>query len=332
MSPVRALSAVAAGIALLVAGSPGAVAEPAGKSGVTPVTPSPRPATTVASWEAREARLAARPWSDIVTVSPARGRVAHLQQFVGGHWQTRGTSRLDDVETVRHQVTLTHHWQEQPVTRWRLHLPATSDALAHTTPVKRVEARWEASADPASLSVLITKNRGISPRDWEPPRLIRPDVASLGGNDRLRPVAAHALERLAEDARRVTGKRLVLASGFRSYDYQARLHARYVGRAGKAAETFSAHAGHSEHQLGLAADVTQAGTPYTRFGETRLGRWVARHAWRYGFVVRYPAGGQERTGYRPEPWHLRYVGPSLSAYLHGTGIATLEEAFDPSPR
>lgn len=331
MSPVRALSAVAAGVALLVAGSAGvAWGSP---DDLEPGIAWARPATNVTSWDGHEVRSGGVAWSDTVVVSPALGRLALLQQHVGGRWLTRSTIRLDDVGTLRQQVTLTHHWAEQPVTRWRLHLPATTDALAYTTPVKRVEVRWEASSDPADLSVLVNKDHGISPHDWAPPRLVRPDVATLGGNDRLLPVAARALERLALDVRRATGHRLVLASGYRSSDYQARLHARYVRSHGKArAERFTARAGHSEHQLGLAADVTQDGTPFTRFGETTSGRWVAQNAWRYGFVVRYPAGEEDRTGYEPEPWHLRYVGTSLAAYLHHTGLTTLEEAFGPRAR
>jgi D-alanyl-D-alanine carboxypeptidase len=333
MPPVRTLSAVAAGVALLMAGSPDVGASPdlggGHADGRLPAVAWARPATSVTSWAGHEVRSADVPWSDVVTVSPALGRTMLLQQHVGGRWLTRSTIGLADVETVYHPVTLTHHWKEQPVTRWRLLLPATADALALTTPVKRVEVRWEASDDPASPTVLVTKKRPLSPRDWEPPRPVRPDVATAGGNDRLRPEAARALERLAADARRATGRRLALASGYRSYDYQAGLHARYVDRHGRAhAETFSARAGHSEHQLGLAADVAQEGTSFTRFGETRSGRWVARHAWRYGYVVRYPSGGQERTGYQPEPWHLRYVGTSLAAYMHHAGVATLEDAFE----
>ena len=146
--------------------------------------------------------------------------------------------------------------------------------------------------------------------------------------------AARALEDLAVAARHATGHELVLASGFRSADYQRRLYARYVEAHGRrAADTFSARPGYSEHQTGLAADVAQAGTPYTELGRTETGRWVASQAWRYGFVVRYPEGREAVTGYAPEPWHLRYVGTDLSVPMHLAGTTTLEEAFgaDPAP-
>ncbi|MFC7876425.1 M15 family metallopeptidase [Isoptericola sp. NPDC057391] len=191
---------------------------------------------------------------------------------------------------------------------------------------------WTPTLDPADPTVLVNKTHPVTPAGWAPDDLVRPDVAALGQHDLLRPDAARALERLAVDAREATGHELVLASGFRSADYQRRLYARYVDAHGRrAADAFSARPGYSEHQTGLAADVAQAGTPYTEFGRTETGRWVAAQAWRYGFVVRYPKGGQTVTGYSPEPWHLRYVGTGLTVPMHLAGTTTLEEAFGVGP-
>ncbi|MFI2104196.1 D-alanyl-D-alanine carboxypeptidase family protein [Isoptericola sp. NPDC019693] len=191
---------------------------------------------------------------------------------------------------------------------------------------------WAPSSDPADPTVLVNKAHPLAPRDWASDGLVRPDVPALGAHDLLRPDAARALERLATAAQKATGHELVLVSGYRSAEYQARLYGRYVDEHGRrAADTFSARPGHSEHQTGLAADVAEAGAPYTEFGSTDTGRWVAAQAWRHGFVVRYPEGGQAVTGYAPEPWHLRYVGTELSVPMHLTGTATLEEAFGVGP-
>ncbi len=189
-----------------------------------------------------------------------------------------------------------------------------------------------AATDPADLQVLVNKAYPMTPRDWEPERLTRPDVRATGANDRLRPVAAHALDRLAAAAERATGQELVLVSGYRDAESQQRLYRRYVERDGRAtADTYSARGGYSEHQTGLAADVSEAGTPYTRFDGTRTSRWVEAHAWRYGFVVRYPRGAHDVTGYASEAWHLRYVGVGLAAHMHVAGVATLEEASGTGP-
>ncbi|SKC56968.1 M15 family metallopeptidase [Krasilnikoviella flava] len=191
---------------------------------------------------------------------------------------------------------------------------------------------WTPALDPADPLVLVNKAHPVSPAGWAPDDLVRPDVTALGEHDRLRADAARALERLAAAAEDATGHELVLASGYRSADYQRRLYARYVDAHGRrAADTFSARPGFSEHQTGLAADVAEAGTSYTRFGRTETGRWVADQAWRYGFVVRYPKGEQAVTGYSPEPWHLRYVGTALTTFMHLADTPTLEEAFGAAP-
>ena len=84
-----------------------------------------------------------------------------------------------------------------------------------------------------------------------------------------------------------------------------------------------ARAGHSEHQLGTAIDVTSEGgvAPwnYGDWADTAAGSWMAANAWRYGFVMSYPRGGIDRTCYDYEPWHYRYVGRSLAAEITANG-------------
>ncbi len=316
----RVLALVAVATVLLASGTMVAHADHA---------PSP---TSVVSWREHDRHRAGTAWTDIVTVTPALGRTAELQERVDGRWVTRSTLTVGDGYSAPVGVRLTHHWTARPVTWWRLHLPRTATAAEATTPAKKVVATWAPSDDPASPQVLVNKERPLTPHDWAPPDLVRPDVATLGSHDLLRPEAAAALERLDAAAHAATGERLVLASGFRPHEYQEALHARYVREHGlSAADTFSARAGHSEHQTGFAADVTRAGVPFTDFGTTSLGRWVAEHAWEHGFVVRYPEGSEAVTGYHAEPWHLRYVGADLAAYLHHGTIATLEEAFGTGP-
>ena len=106
-------------------------------------------------------------------------------------------------------------------------------------------------------------------------------------------------------------------SGFRSYWDQNYTYNYYVSFDGQAnADTYSARPGHSEHQTGMALDVNSL---YASFGDTAEGKWLAAHAWEYGFIIRYPADKTAITGYTYEPWHIRYVGKWAAAKMHETG-------------
>ncbi|MGH7239808.1 MAG: M15 family metallopeptidase, partial [Candidatus Saccharimonadales bacterium] len=63
------------------------------------------------------------------------------------------------------------------------------------------------------------------------------------------------------------------------------------------------------------------------FANTTEGKWLAANAYLYGFVIRYPKGFENITGYEYEPWHVRYIGKSLSEEMHKTGVKTLEQFF-----
>ena len=97
-------------------------------------------------------------------------------------------------------------------------------------------------------------------------------------------------------------------SGYRSFETQNKLYNNYVARDGKAAaDTYSARAGHSEHQTGLAFDLIDLNGSLVPTG-TKEALWIAENAHRYGFIVRYQKNKEHITGYKYEPWHLRYIG------------------------
>jgi len=113
-----------------------------------------------------------------------------------------------------------------------------------------------------------------------------------------------------------------LASGFRSYDTQDRIYNNYVSDYGQeTADTFSARPGHSEHQTGLAIDVN---TIDDSFAGTPEAIWLENHAHEYGFIIRYPKGKEDITGYKYEPWHIRYLGIEKATEVYNSGL-TLEE-------
>ncbi|MCH5192048.1 MAG: D-alanyl-D-alanine carboxypeptidase family protein [Oscillospiraceae bacterium] len=127
-------------------------------------------------------------------------------------------------------------------------------------------------------------------------------------------------------AAKAEGLNIYIVSGFRSYDYQKGLYNRYANRDGKAAaDTYSARPGHSEHQSGLSMDVNSVSNS---FAKTPEGKWLAANCYKYGFILRYPEGKTNETGYIYEPWHFRYVGTDLAEKLYNGGDwITMESYF-----
>ncbi|MBR3283397.1 MAG: D-alanyl-D-alanine carboxypeptidase family protein [Ruminococcus sp.] len=133
--------------------------------------------------------------------------------------------------------------------------------------------------------------------------------------------AQAAFNKMKADAAKA-GYSLFICSGFRSYSYQSQLYNSYVNRDGKAkADTYSARPGHSEHQTGLAMDINNASDA---FNNTPEAKWIAANCWKYGFILRYPQGKQNITGYKYESWHVRYLGNDLAKEVYNSGL-TLEE-------
>ena len=146
--------------------------------------------------------------------------------------------------------------------------------------------------------------------DYVPDDLVMPDVKKSSSAVLMRKEAAQALEEMFAAAKeeKIT---LVAVSGYRSYQTQRAIYNRRRKVAGKAhVERFVAVPGASEHQLGLAMDVSRSKTAGLKasFGKTKEGIWLAENCYRFGFILRYRQEWEEVTGYGYEPWHIRYVG------------------------
>lgn len=189
--------------------------------------------------------------------------------------------------------------------------------------------------DPKSFLVVVNKKRPLKPQSFVP-ELVQVNVPHLY-TPLLRPEAAGPLVELFEAFHAETGERLRLQNSYRSYQTQVNTYNYHVSTKGQAgADRTSARPGHSEHQTGLALDVDGVGygcSIQQCFGDLVHGQWLAKNAWRFGWIIRYPDGFEHITGYHWEPWHLRYVGVAVSTEMHNKGIATLEEYFglDPAP-
>jgi D-alanyl-D-alanine carboxypeptidase len=184
-----------------------------------------------------------------------------------------------------------------------------------------------------SIWVVVNKQRQISPLKYQPtslefPAFSKPKVQNPFGLQ-LREEAAVATVELATAMAEAGKGTLILNSGFRTYKNQQGLYNRTRDARGLAvAEKLSARPGHSEHQLGLAADFSARGQGcviLTCFGNTEAGRWLEENAHEYGFILRYPKGFRAITGFQYEPWHFRYVGMELATELNTKGTKTLEE-------
>ena len=140
-------------------------------------------------------------------------------------------------------------------------------------------------------------------------------------NPGVDPVAQDALWTMISAAS-ADGLSIWARSGFRSYSDQSWQYNVYVERDGAAvADTYSARPGHSEHQSGLAFDMNSLDLA---FADTAEGKWLAANSYKYGFIIRYPAGKEHITRYMYEPWHVRYVGVELATEIHVLGVC-LEE-------
>lgn len=180
-----------------------------------------------------------------------------------------------------------------------------------------------AVSNPDSMLVLVNKNYALN-EDYEPSDLVLPNVLSTDYNQNqniyLRKEAAIHLEQLFYAAQNEAGLTLLARSGYRSYQTQISLYDRYVSQNGtEKADTFSARAGHSEHQTGLAMDVTADSVNrqlVTDFGITPEGIWLKENAHRFGYIIRYLEGREDETGYQYEPWHIRYVGVEAATEIY----------------
>lgn len=141
--------------------------------------------------------------------------------------------------------------------------------------------------------------------------------------------AGIALEQMVA-ALRAEGMDIIVWSGYRTDGDQEYLYNRQIGRQDgneiKAA-TISAVPLTSEHQAGLAIDLSIDGSLTDSFGETPQGIWLKEHCAEYGYILRYPAGKETVTGIISEPWHFRYVGaPQIAQSIMESGLC-LEEYY-----
>ncbi len=177
--------------------------------------------------------------------------------------------------------------------------------------------------NPAAINVVINKKRCFNPIYFVPP-----DLTSYNGFV----VSAKILPDMTAmlGAAAAAGVPLSLTSSYRSYANQVQTYNHWVSVNGStaAADTVSARPGYSEHQTGLAIDLSAGGCSLECFRGSSQYQWMLANAATYGFIERYPAGHETITGYSPEAWHWRYIGPVAAQTMKSSGIKTLEQLWN----
>lgn len=214
------------------------------------------------------------------------------------------------------------------------------------TPANPAPLAWQLRANELQPQInqvgselyVVNKLRPYQPADYLPEQLVAIADDELIDNSRgqqLTPTAAKALASMAQAMAEAGLGQLFVHSGFRSHQTQTDLFAAKIEQYGEAkALLHSAKPGHSEHQLGLAVDVSAVGggcAILACFGQTEAGLWLAENSWRFGFIIRYPDGWQPITGYTYEPWHLRFIGIEVAELFNTSNRATLEDFWGLPP-
>lgn len=164
--------------------------------------------------------------------------------------------------------------------------------------------------------VVVSKDHRVSAA-YVPPWASRPNG--------LHPDASAAFTTMAAAAKK-DGAPISIRSGYRSFADQKASFARAMKQYDEAtARRYFAEAGASEHQTGLALDAWDGRNRGSAFARTKQATWLAEHAHQYGFIIRYPQGKTDITGYAWESWHLRWVGPEISQRFGPNSSLTIEE-------
>jgi zinc D-Ala-D-Ala carboxypeptidase len=213
--------------------------------------------------------------------------------------------------------------------------PATTSAAPSPSPTPTFDLTAHSVDDPASIWVVVDKQRPLQPKSWVPPDLVTPDVPHTNV-PQLRQVASDALVTMIAAAKE-DGVGVTSLSAYRPYTVQKSIFERNLASLGEEKTLqLTAKPGYSEHQTGLADDLGDASGACgiaECFATTPAGTWLKANSWRYGWILRYPKGFDDITGITWEPWHFRYVGEELAAEMHRTDVRTLEQMFGlpPSP-
>lgn len=173
---------------------------------------------------------------------------------------------------------------------------------------------------------LVIANKYYTLDKYEP---VVETIPSKYGNSNVRATkeTKNAFIKMYEDAKK-EGHTLYVTSGYRSYKEQLEVFNEYVSTGGESyALKYAAKPGFSEHQTGLSLDIFTPGSTTKTFKNNKTSKWLSDNAYKYGFILRYPEGKEEVTGYAYEAWHFRYVGTKVAKQIKELDI-TFDEYYE----
>lgn len=142
----------------------------------------------------------------------------------------------------------------------------------------------------------------------------------------LRSIASDAYKKMTDDARN-DGLDFYISTAYRSYDFQNNLYNKYLQTdPQEVVDTYSSRPGFSDHQIGLSCDIRTKDKAFNEFDNTNEAKWLKDNAYKYGFIMRYPEGKENITGYIHESWHYRYVGEEAATIIYNNNI-TFDEYY-----
>ncbi|MBP3399347.1 MAG: M15 family metallopeptidase [Erysipelotrichaceae bacterium] len=191
-------------------------------------------------------------------------------------------------------------------------------------------AETEPVVNQGSIEMMVNKRFALS-SDYEPGDLVEARVRYASKGLILSQTAYDTLTQMIDAAEAEEGEttlRMYASSGYRDYAYQEDLYGTYVKRYGEEeADTIAARPGHSEHQTGLTVDMASTSNGgLSKFGDSLEYQWMLKNAHKYGWILRYPPGKEQITGYSAEPWHWRYVGVELATKIYNSKL-TFDEYY-----
>lgn len=153
------------------------------------------------------------------------------------------------------------------------------------------------------------------------------NLAYAYANNSAAEIVIEKFKQMRDDIEEEMNVHLMVNSSYRSYEDQEEIYNEFKKVSLKYADSYAARPGYSEHQTGLAIDITSLEHPTANeFKESEEYKWLKENCHKYGFVLRYPEGKEHITGYSTESWHFRYIGEEAATQIYKENI-TFDEYY-----